>query len=89
MYYTANTLSFSYEQFLETMLSKEIKAKEAKKLEQSPEYKTLEEFDLSKQHSLSQRQFNQLKELTWMNRGIISFFSAPLQGLERPCWLPG
>jgi DNA replication protein DnaC len=33
------------------------------------EYKTLDEFDLSEQQSLSKRQFNQIKELTWLEQG--------------------
>lgn len=71
----SNEKSFSYERFLETLLSEEIKAKELKRLEQRlkqasfPEYKTLEEFDLNEQQSLSQRQLNQLKELTWIEQG--------------------
>src|SRR5690554_4850795 len=64
--------SYSYEQFLENLLSQEIEVKEQKRLETRlkqamfPEYKTLNEFDIAEQQSLSSRQLNQLKELTWL-----------------------
>ena len=67
--------SFSYEKFLEYLLSQEIKAKEEKRLERNMkqaafrEYKTLAEFEISEQQSLSKRQFNQLKELSWLEQG--------------------
>jgi len=65
----------SYEKFLENLLKNEIEAREQKRLEKRmkqaafPEYKTLNEFDISQQQSLSQRQLNQLKELTWIEQG--------------------
>jgi len=67
--------ALSYEKFLERLLIKEIEFREAKKHEQRmkrallPECKTLEEFDISEQQSLSKRQLNQLKELTWVEQG--------------------
>lgn len=67
--------SFSYEQFLENLLSQEIEAKEQKKLETRmkqamfPEYKLINEFNIAEQQSLSTRQLNQLKELTWLEQG--------------------
>ena len=67
--------SYSYEQFLENMLSQEIEVKEQKRLETRmkqamfSEYSTLDEFNLNEQQSLSTRQLNQLKELTWLEQG--------------------
>lgn len=67
--------SISYEKFLEELLQCEIKGREEKRFERRlkhasfPEYKTLDEFDLSEQPSLSKRQFNQLKELSWIEQG--------------------
>src|SRR5690554_6130709 len=72
----ATRLAFSYEKFLETLLKQEIKSREEKRLEQImkqasfPQYQTLDEFDLAEQNSLSKRQFNQLKELTWIEQGF-------------------
>ena len=67
--------SISYEKFLEGLLQCEIKGREEKRFERRlkhasfPEYKTLDEFDLNEQPSLSRRQFNQLKELNWIEQG--------------------
>ena len=67
--------SMSYEKFLERILQCEIKGREEKRFERRlkyamfPEYKTLDEFDLNEQPSLSRRQFNQLKELSWVEQG--------------------
>ena len=35
-----------------------------------PQYQTLDEFDIAQQESLSERQLNQLKELTWIEQGF-------------------
>jgi DNA replication protein DnaC len=67
--------SISYEKFLEGLLQCEINGREEKRFERRlkhasfPEYKTLDEFDLNEQPSLSKRQFNQLKELSWIEQG--------------------
>ena len=67
--------SISYEKFLEELLLCEIKGREEKRFERRlrnasfPKYKTLEQFDLNEQPSLSKRQFNQLKELSWIEQG--------------------
>ena len=44
-----------------------------KRLKQAafPEYKTLDEFDLKEQPTLSKKQFNQLRELAGLSRVII------------------
>jgi len=72
------------EKFLEQILLREIRSRENRKLEKRlkqacfPEYKTLEEFNLEEQQTLSQRQFNQLKELSWLEKGFnLIFLGAP------------
>lgn len=86
MNYSATTLdeqlisaadkALSYESFLENLLKLEIESRDAKRIEQRmkhasfPLYQTLDEFDLDEQVSLSKRQFNQLKELTWIEQGF-------------------
>jgi DNA replication protein DnaC len=67
--------SLSYENLLEKLLKWEIDARERKRIEnrlklaEFPEYKTLDEFNIQEQQSLSQKQLNQLKELTWIEQG--------------------
>lgn len=67
--------SISYEKFLEGLMQCEINGREEKRFERRlkhasfPEYKTLDEFDLNERPSLSKRQFNQLKELSWIEQG--------------------
>ncbi len=80
----AREKSLTNEGFLEEALRLEIKGREERKLGKRlkqaffPEYKRLEEFNLSEQHSLSERQLNQLKELTWLEQGYnIIFLGAP------------
>ena len=72
------------EKFLETVLHTEIDGREKRKFEKRlkqasfPEYKTLDEFNLDEQQTLSQRQFNQLKELSWLEKGFnLIFLGAP------------
>ncbi len=72
----ATDKSLSYEKFLESLLNQEIKSREEKKFERLmkqanfPQYQTLDEFDITEQESLSKRQLNQLKELTWIEQGF-------------------
>ena len=93
MYHTSEVLndlfekarekSLTYEKFLEETLNGEIKGREKRKLEKRlklasfPEYKTLSEFNLSEQQSLSQKQLNQLKELIWLEQGYNIIFLGP------------
>lgn len=93
MHHTSETLndlfekarekSMTYEKFLEETLKGEIKGREKRKLEKRlklasfPEYKTLSEFNLSEQQSLSQKQLNQLKELIWLEQGYNIIFLGP------------
>ncbi|MGB4302803.1 MAG: ATP-binding protein, partial [Syntrophomonadaceae bacterium] len=64
----------SYQNFLLDLMQYEINRREEKqrlrfyKLASFPEYKTLEDFDLSVQPSLSKKQLNQLKELLWLEQ---------------------
>lgn len=76
--------SYSRERFLEEILKEEIKGREKKKFERMlklacfPEYKTLDEFNLEEQITLSKKQFNQLKELSWLEKGFnLIFLGAP------------
>ncbi|SET08377.1 DNA replication protein DnaC [Anaerobranca gottschalkii DSM 13577] len=72
----SNEKGLSYEKFLENLLEHEIKSRSEKKIEQRlkqalfPEYKTIDEFDLAEQQSLSRRQLNQLLEFTWIEQGF-------------------
>lgn len=72
----ATNNALSYEKFLESLLNREIKSREEKKFERLmkqagfPQHQTLDEFDISEQESLSERQLNQLKELTWIEQGF-------------------
>ncbi len=67
--------ALSYEKFLDSILMSEIKCREDKKFEKRfkqaafPEHKSVDEFDISEQPSLSQKQLNQLKELSWLGQG--------------------
>ncbi len=68
--------ALSYEKFLESLLNCEIRFREEKKFERLmkqanfPQHQTLDEFDIFQQESLSKRQLNQLKELTWIEQGF-------------------
>jgi DNA replication protein DnaC len=72
---SANNNNPSYPDFLSDVFSHEAKRREEKaatrRLKQAafPYYKTLNEFDLSEQTSLTERNFNQLKDLTWVEQG--------------------
>lgn len=75
--------SFTSERFLEEVLREEIKGRENRKLEKRlkmaffPEYKTLADFNLAEQNSLSERQLNQLRELVWLEQGYNIVFLGP------------
>src|SRR5690625_2712151 len=64
----------SYLDFLNSILEYEQKRREEKLLERRlkwaafPSHKTLDEFNLDEQQSLSRKQLNQLKELTWVEQ---------------------
>lgn len=75
--------SLSYEKLLEKVFESELNGREQKRLENRLkwasfyEHKTIEEFDLTEQQSLSQRQLNQIKELTWLEQGYNLIFLGP------------
>ncbi|HLG27948.1 MAG TPA: IS21-like element helper ATPase IstB [Paenisporosarcina sp.] len=66
--------SWTYQEFLEHILNYELKRREEKSVEKRlksakfPYQKTLEEFQMHEQQSLSTRQVNQLKELNWLEQ---------------------
>ncbi|NLJ19116.1 IS21-like element helper ATPase IstB [Globicatella sulfidifaciens] len=70
----AESNDMSYLSFLNSMLEYEQKRREEKLLERRlkwaafPSHKTLDEFNLEEQQSLSKKQLNQLKELTWVEQ---------------------
>lgn len=71
------------EKFLEKVLQEEIKGRDEKRLEKRlkqaffPEYKTLLEFNLEEQRSISKKQLNQIKELLWLEQGYNIIFLGP------------
>lgn len=66
--------SWTYLEFLEQLLSHELKRREEKSREKRlkkakfPYYKTLDEFRIAEQQSLSTRQIEQLKECNWLEQ---------------------
>ncbi|MGG1690902.1 IS21-like element helper ATPase IstB [Heyndrickxia ginsengihumi] len=70
----AESEDWSYRQFLGELLGHEQKRREEKQMEKRlkwvafPFHKTLEEFDLNEQQSLSRKQFKQLSELNWLDQ---------------------
>jgi DNA replication protein DnaC len=68
----ADSTRASYLDFLNSVIGHEIKIRTEKQLEKRlkqaafPQYKTLDEYDLEAQQSLSTAQFKQLRELVWL-----------------------
>jgi DNA replication protein DnaC len=66
----------TYRSFLETLLNYEQTSREKKQIEKRlkwasfPSHKTLQEFDLNEQESLSKKQLHQLRELTWLEQSF-------------------
>jgi len=77
----------SYQSFLMNLMQHEIGRREEKqlarlyKLASFPEHKTLDDFDLAAQQSLSKKQLKQLQELLWLEQAYNLIFWAHL-GLE-------
>lgn len=73
----------SYHEFLASILNYEQRRRDEKQIERFmkwaafPYHKTLEEFDVREQASLSQKQLNQLKELTWLDQLYNIIFLGP------------
>lgn len=70
----AQKKDFSYQQFLEQLLSHELEKRQEKDMEKRlkraafPEIKYISDYDVQKQPSISQKQLNQLKELHWVEQ---------------------
>ncbi|NRD77658.1 ATP-binding protein [Bacillus sp. BRMEA1] len=70
----AESEDWSYSQFLQKLLGHEQERREEKQMEKRlkwaafPFQKTLQEFDLNEQQSLSRKQFTQLSELNWLDQ---------------------
>ncbi|MDE3838684.1 ATP-binding protein [Bacillus methanolicus] len=70
----AEKMSWTYQEFLQELLMYELKRREEKNVEkrlkwaQFPYQKTLDEFYIEEQKSLSKRQLNQLRELNWLEQ---------------------
>src|SRR5690625_2055098 len=71
---TAATDHLTYAQFLMKVMEYEQKRREEKRIERHlkwatfPYHKTLNQFNLNEQQSLSQKQFNKLAELIWIEQ---------------------
>ena len=70
----AEKMSWTYQEFLQELLTYELKRREEKNVEKRlkwarfPYYKTLNEFNIEEQAALSTRQLNQLRELNWLDQ---------------------
>lgn len=70
----AEQSSWTYQEFLEELLTYELKRREEKNAERRlkwakfPYHKTLDEFRMEEQKSISSRQINQLRELNWLEQ---------------------
>lgn len=70
----AERSSWTYQEFLQELLMYELKRREEKNVEKRlkwakfPYLKTLDEFHVEEQKSLSTRQLNQLRELNWLEQ---------------------
>ncbi|MCT1905567.1 ATP-binding protein, partial [Oceanobacillus sojae] len=70
----AESEDWTYQVLLNQLTGYELKRRDEKLIEKRlkwaafPSYKTLEEFHLDEQQSLSKRQVNQLKEFTWLDQ---------------------
>ena len=73
----------SYQSFLMTLMEHEIKKREEKqlgrlyKLASFPECKTLDDFNIDEQESLSKKQLLQLKELLWLEQAYTLILLGP------------
>ena len=70
----AETKSWTYQEFMQEILKFEVNRREEKnvekrlKLARFPYHKTLDEFNIEEQESISKRQLNQLRELNWLEQ---------------------
>jgi DNA replication protein DnaC len=76
----AETKELSYQEFLYKLVNYELSKREEKQRDKwlkwaaFPEYKTLDEFNLAEQQSLSKKQLQQLRELLWVEQFTIYYF---------------
>ncbi|MDR7239152.1 IS21-like element helper ATPase IstB [Neobacillus drentensis] len=74
LFRNAETKSWTYQEFMQEILMFEVNRREEKnvekrlKLARFPYHKTLDEFNIEEQESLSKRQLNQLRELNWLEQ---------------------
>lgn len=79
----AETHSWTYQEFLHELLNYEKISREKKLIEKHlkwakfPYQKSLEEFDLKEQRSVSSRQLRQLQELSWLEQSFNLIFLGP------------
>ncbi len=79
----AESNSWTYQEFLTELLTYEERRREEKMIERHlkmakfPYQKTLEEFDLKEQPSISERQLRQLRELSWLEESFNLIFLGP------------
>ncbi|WP_025029045.1 IS21-like element helper ATPase IstB [Caldalkalibacillus mannanilyticus] len=70
----AESEDWTYRQFLQQLMNYEQKRRNEKQVERRlkwaafPFYKSIDDFELAEQQSLSQKQLNQLRELTWLEQ---------------------
>lgn len=70
----AEKMSWTYQEFLQEVLIYELKRRDEKSIERRmkwaafPYHKTLDEFHIEEQQSLSTRQLKQLRELNWLEQ---------------------
>lgn len=70
----AEKMSWTYQEFLQELLTYELKRRDQKNIEKRlkwakfPYHKTLDQFHIEEQRSLSTRQLNQLRELNWLDQ---------------------
>lgn len=71
----AESKDFTYQEFLYRLINHEVQRRDEKSMERRlkqaafPEHKTLDEFDINEQKSLSKKQLKQLRELWWLDQG--------------------
>lgn len=79
----AESNSWTYQEFLRELLTYEERRREEKMIDRHlrmakfPYQKTLEEFDLKEQPSISERQLRQLRELSWLEESFNLIFLGP------------
>lgn len=79
----AEQQSWTYQEFLEELLTYELKRRDEKSIEKRlkwakfPYHKTVDQFRMDEQKSISNRQISQLKELNWLEQQYNLIFLGP------------